>query len=176
MKVPKHHPWSVLRQEWKNQIWELLWQEAQQNHPQTFLGGVAVALSFSRSTLNAVGTNQVSSALELAVICGLALVVVVAFFSMVAALISSTLGCQIKLGGALKIAGFSKGAGGKNQGWIAASLCGGTKGGSSCQDEKEGYLKVQGEVALVVVPRRKTWRWERAWERARESAYWWSWR
>lgn len=39
---------------------------------------------------------------------------------------------------------------------------------SSFQDEKEGYLKMQGEVALAGVPRRKTWRW--AWERARESA------
>lgn len=55
------------------------------------LWGTAVAPLFSRRTLSAVGTNRVTSALGL-VIWGLALMVAVAFFSMVAALASSTFG------------------------------------------------------------------------------------
>lgn len=43
---------------------------------------------------------------------------------------------------------------------------------SSFQDEEERYLEMQEEVALMGVPKRKTWRW--ACERARESAQWWS--
>ena len=54
------------------------------------LWGAAVALLFSW-TLTVVGTNQAISALGL-VIGGLALMVAVAFFSVVAALISSALG------------------------------------------------------------------------------------
>lgn len=55
------------------------------------LWGAAVAPLFSRRTLRAVGTNRVTSALGL-VIWGLALMVAVAFFSMVAALASSAFG------------------------------------------------------------------------------------
>lgn len=78
---------------------------------------------FSRRTRKAVGTKRVISALGL-VICGLALMVAVAFFSMVAALVSSALGRWIKLGGALRTPGFGMGAGGNSPG-------GGTNGGRS---------------------------------------------
>lgn len=78
---------------------------------------------FSRRTRRAVGTKRVISALGL-VIWGLALIVAVAFFSMVAVLVSSALGRWIKLGGALRTPGFGMGAGGNKPG-------GGTKGGRS---------------------------------------------
>ena len=61
------------------------------------------------------------------VICGLALMVAVAFFSMVAVLVSSALGRGIKLGGALRTPGLGKGAGGKSPG--GAGPRGGTRGG-----------------------------------------------
>ena len=91
-----------------------------------FLWGAAAAPLFSRRTRSAVGTNRVISALGL-VICGLALMVAVAFFSMVAALVSSALGRWIKLGGALRTPGLGKGAGGKSPG--GAGPRGGTRGG-----------------------------------------------
>lgn len=56
-----------------------------------FLWEAAEAPLFSLRTRKAVGTKRVISALGL-VICGLALIVAVAFFSMVAALVSSALG------------------------------------------------------------------------------------
>lgn len=56
-----------------------------------FLWEAAKAPLFSLRTRKAVGTKRVISALGL-VICGLALIVAVAFFSMVAALVSSALG------------------------------------------------------------------------------------
>lgn len=65
---------------------------------------------FTLRTRRAVGTKRVTSALGL-VIWGLALMVAVAFFSMVAPL-SSDLGLCIKLGGALSTPGFASGVGG----------------------------------------------------------------
>lgn len=86
-----------------------------------FLWAETAVPLFSRRTRRAVGTKRVISALGF-VICGLALIVAVAFFSMVAALVSSALGRWIKLGGALSTPGFGMGAGGNIPG-------GGTRGG-----------------------------------------------
>lgn len=93
-----------------------------------FLWEVAAAPLFSRRTRSAVGTKRVISALGL-VIWGLALMVAVAFFSMVAALVSSALGRWIRLGGALRTPGFGMGAGGNSPG--GAGPKGGTRGGRS---------------------------------------------
>ena len=93
-----------------------------------FLWGAAAAPLFARRTRSAVGTNRVISALGL-VICGLALMVAVAFFSMVAVLVSSALGHWIKLGGALRTPGLNKGAGGKSPGFPGGLRNGGAPGG-----------------------------------------------
>lgn len=105
------------------------------------------------------------------VIWGLALLVAVAFFSMVAALASSGFGCWMRLGRAFNTPGLGKRAGEKRPGG-AGPRVGLPRVGVLHQDE-EGYLDVQQEVALVgssrTGPMRQTWRW--AWGRARRSAW-----
>lgn len=112
-----------------------------------FLWEAAAAPLFSRRTRRAVGTKRVISALGL-VICGLALIVAVAFFSMVAALVSSTLGRWIKLGGALSTPGFGMGAGGNNPG-------GGTNGGRSMPG-RGGGIPIRKERLSLHEDKQKT--------------------
>ena len=85
-----------------------------------FLWEAAVALLFSRRTLNALGTNRVISALGL-VICGLAVTVAVAWVAE-----SSWVGHLKSQGSARELVG--KAQGGRSQGEVP-------KLGASCQDK-----------------------------------------
>ena len=102
-----------------------------------FLWGAAAAPLFSRRTRSAVGTNRVISALGL-VICGLALIVAMAFFSMV-----------LRLCHPPWVAGSSWGQHLEPPGWVrelvGRALVGQVQEeapevGASCQDGVEGYL------------------------------------
>ena len=102
-----------------------------------FLWGAAAAPLFSQRTCSAAGTNRVLSDLGL-VICGLALIVAMAFFSMV-----------LRLCHPPWVAGSSWGQHLEPPGWVrelvGRALVGQVQEeapevGASCQDGVEGYL------------------------------------